>query len=222
MQTNNGLLPGMPAGYKPMTSMNAQPGQGLAGINMQAHPSQIIRGPSIQQPNNTSVVGGLTHGVNDLKALQNDYNFFAGNNSNTQSSNTQSNSNNPGLLSSIGSALGFASGGLAGRGHYANAGSVYTSAGQEAAIPDYNSNIDLNIPDVPFNPPQIQQPQTSSSKGSGGGGLGGLLKDIAGIGSLLGGVFKDGGSVDGRRGYDDGGGGRKDATAYAKRVRLGI
>ena len=206
MQANNGLLPGMPAGYKPMTSMNAQPGQGLAGINMQAHPSQIMRGPFIQQPNNTSVVGGLTHGVNDLKALQNDYNFFAGDNSNTQSSNTQSNSSNPGLLSTIGSALGFASGGLAGRGHYANAGSVYTSAGQEAAIPDYNSDIDFNIPDVPFNPPQIQQPQTSSSKGSGGGGLGGLLNDLAGIASLFGG-YKDGGSVDGRRGYGAGGGG---------------
>jgi len=200
MQANSGLLPGMPAGYKPMTSMNAQPGQGLAGINMQAHPSQFMRGPSIQQPNNTSVVGGLTHGVNDLKALQNDYNFFAGDNSNTQSNNSS-----PGLLSSIGSALGFASGGLAGRGHYANAGSVYTSAGQEAAIPDYSSDIDLGIPDVPFNPPQIQQPQTSS-KGSSGGGLGGLLKDLAGIGSLLGNVLKDGGSVDGRRGYAGGGG----------------
>ena len=202
MQANNGLLPGMPAGYKPMTSMNAQPGQGLAGINMQAHPSQFMRGPSIQQPNNTSVVGGLTHGVNDLKALQNDYNFFAGDNSNTQSNNS-----GPGLLSSVGSALGFASGGLAGRGHYANAGSVYTSAGQEAAIPDYSSNIDLSIPDVPFNPPQIQQPQTSS-KGSSGGGLGGLLKDLAGIGSVIGalGGLKDGGSVDGRRGYATGGG----------------
>ena len=202
MQANNGLLPGMPAGYKPMTSMNAQPGQGLAGINMQAHPSQFMRGPSIQQPNNISVVGGLTHGVNDLKALQNDYNFFAGDNSNTQSNNS-----GPGLLSSIGSALGFASGGLAGRGHYANAGSVYTSAGQEAAIPDYSSNIDLSIPDVPFNPPQIQQPQTSS-KGSSGGGLGGLLKDLAGIGSVIGalGGLKDGGSVDGRRGYATAGG----------------
>ena len=198
MQANNGLLPGMPAGYQPMTSMNAQPGHGLAGINMQAHPSQIMRGPFIQQPNNTSVVGGLTHGVNDLKALQNDYNFFAGDNSNTQSSNTQSNSSNPGLLSTIGSALGFASGGLAGRGHYANAGSVYTSAGQEAAIPDYNSDIDFNIPDVPFNPPQIQQPQQSSgSKGGSGGGLGDLLK----LAGLIGSVFKDGGSVDGRKGY---------------------
>ena len=216
MQANNGLLPGMPAGYKPMTSMNAQPGQGLAGINMQAHPSQIMRGPFIQQPNNTSVVGGLTHGVNDLKALQNDYNFFAGDNSNTQSSNTQSNSSNPGLLSSIGSALGFASGGLAGRGHYANAGSVYTSAGQEAAIPDYNSNIDFNIPDVPFNPPQIQQQQQSSgSKGGSGGGLGDLLK----LAGLIGSVFKDGGSVDGRRGYGAGGTGTNTDTNTDQRLK---
>lgn len=141
----------------------------------------------------------------------------------------------PGFVQRQISALRAADGGLIGRHHYSTNGRVSDEVERDKKDDDADNVVPtkLDIPVVPASQGLMAPAVTSSGSGSGGSGIGGKLASLglgaagtaafgpvggfigSGLGSLLGGLFADGGGVAphhyaegglaGRRGYADGG-----------------